>query len=366
MTRGLARISSGVPSAMRSPWSSTVIRSLMPMTTRMSCSMSRIGEPELGAQPADEARHLLGLVGVHARRGLVQQQQHRLAGQRAGDLQPALVAVGQVAWRRRSSPAGEADERQELARAHPGGLLLARPPRRRDRRRRSGCCLSLMCMPDEHVLERGHVLEQTDVLEGSSDARLDHVVRTRAPEHTQPMRAGASYQGGRTMPISRLTIRTRRARWWRPGAASRHSSGAGRSAAASSTRSAMTAGRNQTNGSIHARSGRATIRRPRNSISPVGRVEDARDDVEERGLARAVRPDEADDRARGMTRSALVDGDQATEALGDGSACSRTGAASPEACWRSRRRHGRLMPRHRGPAGPRVRTLDVGSSRLVP
>ena len=37
------------------------------------------------------------LDGVHARRRLVEQQQLRLAGQRARDLQPPLVAVGQVA-----------------------------------------------------------------------------------------------------------------------------------------------------------------------------------------------------------------------------------------------------------------------------
>ena len=42
---GFARTSAGVPSAMTSPWSSTVTRSLMPMTTRMSCSMSSTVRP---------------------------------------------------------------------------------------------------------------------------------------------------------------------------------------------------------------------------------------------------------------------------------------------------------------------------------
>ena len=42
MTRGSARTTSGRPSAIFSPWSSTVIHSDTPMTTFMSCSMSRI------------------------------------------------------------------------------------------------------------------------------------------------------------------------------------------------------------------------------------------------------------------------------------------------------------------------------------
>ena len=45
----------------------------------------------------DELAQLLSLLRVHARGGLVQQQQLRLRGQRAGYLQPALYAVGQAA-----------------------------------------------------------------------------------------------------------------------------------------------------------------------------------------------------------------------------------------------------------------------------
>ena len=89
----------------------------------------------------------------------------------------------------------------------------------------------------------------------------------RALLKTPRRRSSRSYQGGRTMPMSRLTIRTASAAvddeqlhvgvlWGQdPCNGSR-------------TRSAMTAGTNQTNGSIHARSARATIRRPRNVISP--------------------------------------------------------------------------------------------------
>ena len=45
MTRSLERTSSGRPSAIFSPWSSTVMRSETPMTTFMSCSMSRMVSP---------------------------------------------------------------------------------------------------------------------------------------------------------------------------------------------------------------------------------------------------------------------------------------------------------------------------------
>src|SRR3990170_4320945 len=45
ITFGSRRTSSGVPSEIRSPWSRTRTWSLMPMTTRMSCSMRRIVRP---------------------------------------------------------------------------------------------------------------------------------------------------------------------------------------------------------------------------------------------------------------------------------------------------------------------------------
>ena len=45
MTRGSARTVLGSPSAIFSPWSSTVMYSDTPMITCMSCSMSRIARP---------------------------------------------------------------------------------------------------------------------------------------------------------------------------------------------------------------------------------------------------------------------------------------------------------------------------------
>ena len=102
-----------MPSAIFSPWSSTVTRSLMPITTFMSCSMSRTVRPSSVAQLADEVGQLAGLLGVHAGGRLVEQQQLRLGGQGAGDLEAALVAVRQVAGERLRAPV-EADELEQL------------------------------------------------------------------------------------------------------------------------------------------------------------------------------------------------------------------------------------------------------------
>ena len=53
-------------------------------------------EAALVAQAAHELRRSGRLLRVHPRRGLVEQEQLGVGGQRAGDLEPALVAVGEV------------------------------------------------------------------------------------------------------------------------------------------------------------------------------------------------------------------------------------------------------------------------------
>ena len=84
----------GVPSAIFSPWSSTVTRSEMPMTTLMSCSISRMVSPRSSRRRPHEPRQRAGLLRVHPGGRLVEQQQLGLGRQRARDLQPALIAVG--------------------------------------------------------------------------------------------------------------------------------------------------------------------------------------------------------------------------------------------------------------------------------
>ena len=52
MTRGSLRTSSGVPSEIFRPGSMTVTRSLMPMTSFMSCSIRSTVSSEVAPQPA--------------------------------------------------------------------------------------------------------------------------------------------------------------------------------------------------------------------------------------------------------------------------------------------------------------------------
>ena len=89
--------------------------------------------PELG----DELGERRGLLRVHARGGLVEQEQLRLGRERAGDLEPALVAVGQVPRElRRRGPRGP---RSAGARSPGRGTPSPRAGRGGSRRWSRGC-----------------------------------------------------------------------------------------------------------------------------------------------------------------------------------------------------------------------------------
>ena len=83
------------------------------MTTFMSCSMSRIVMPSSSRMRRKRLQGVLALGRVHARRGLVEEEELGLGGQGAGDLHPALGAVGQAA-RQLVADALEADVLHEL------------------------------------------------------------------------------------------------------------------------------------------------------------------------------------------------------------------------------------------------------------
>ena len=91
---------------------------------RMSCSMTTTARP-LVADLEDQLLGLPGLLRVHAGGRLVEQEQLRVGGQRPGDLQPPLVAVGQVAGEVLGR-AGQPDEVEQLLGPCPGRRLLAR------------------------------------------------------------------------------------------------------------------------------------------------------------------------------------------------------------------------------------------------
>ena len=268
-------------------------------------------QAELRSEPADQARQLQCLPRVHSGRRLVEEEQERLGAERAGDLEAALVTVWQV-LRQLVVATLQPDEGQQLPGLDPGGLLLTPVARGRE----DGvdpARTELRVHPHENVLHRRHVLEQTDVLEGPAEAVDDHVVRPGALEDPEP---------------DEETLIPRR-----PGHADEEDDHQredrerepddDRAVTPALDAEADRQQRHQERGQD-----------PHDGLEPAsyrsgddasagkvdltgGRVVDPGDDVEERRLARAVRPDEADDRLLGDRELDVVDRDEAAESLRD-------------------------------------------------
>ena len=147
--------------------------------------MSRIVRPSSVRMPPEQRGHLGRLHRVHAGRRLVEQEQLGLAGEGARDLQPALVAVGQVASRL-VLEALEPHEGEPPSGLRLGFLLLA-PVARQPQGGVEGRRVEPRVHADHHVLERGHGLKEPDVLERSAQAGDDHVVGAGALEDPQPV-----------------------------------------------------------------------------------------------------------------------------------------------------------------------------------
>ena len=105
--------------------------------------------------------------------------QLRLGRERAGHLEPALVAVGEVPRALFPLASLKAAEREQLAGALCGLALLPLDAGRAQNALDDPALESRM-HPDHHVLARGHVLEQADVLERPADAPLGDRVRRLA------------------------------------------------------------------------------------------------------------------------------------------------------------------------------------------
>ena len=232
--------------------------SLTPMTTRMSCSISRIGMPSSSRMLQIRVRHLRGLVRVHARRRLVEQQQRGLDSRGRGRSPGAAGRRRAGSWppcrRWPASPTSAAA--RPLARATCFLLRGCGPVLRK-----ASMSVGLMreCMPDQHVLEGRHVREQADVLECAADARRDHLVGSCAAEDAEPESAARKYQRGRTIATSSDTISE----------CDRHHADDARSGPSPIDQSRRVTpgcqterrtGTNQTNGSAHARTGLPIIR----------------------------------------------------------------------------------------------------------
>ena len=146
----------------------------------MSCSMSSTVTPALVAQPAHELREAVALLRVHAGGRLVEQEQRRLAS--PARARPRAGAGRRTAGcaRRCTRGAAEPDELQQR-----GGAARAPPSPRAAGRACAAACASspplrCWCMPTMHVLLRGHVAEQADVLERARHAELCDAVRRQA------------------------------------------------------------------------------------------------------------------------------------------------------------------------------------------
>ena len=169
MTRGSDCTSAGVPSTSFSPWTRHGTRSQRLKMNRMSCSITTTARPvsrilKISSSACRVSCGFMPAVGSSSRSS-------RVGGQGAGDLEPALVAVGQVPGEVLGRPC-----RARRSRAAPGPLpgrrLLAaelRPAQDRGERARLGPAVAA----DQDVLQRRHVGEQPDVLERPGDARLD-------------------------------------------------------------------------------------------------------------------------------------------------------------------------------------------------
>ena len=122
-----------------------------------------------GGDLGDQVVDLLGLDGVAAGGGLVEEEDAGLERQRAGDLEPLQRAVGERA-RLLLGGVAEADAVEERARA----LGRGRAARRRDRGEVEEVgeerALLLQVEAGDGVLEHRHRLEDLQVLEGAAEA----------------------------------------------------------------------------------------------------------------------------------------------------------------------------------------------------
>src|SRR5882724_11444081 len=133
----------------------------------------RDGGAELVVHVEDEARHVLLLLDVHARHGLVQEEQMRLGGKGPCQLHPLLQPVGQAACRRLAN--GLYLEKVDDALHGRPVLELLAPRRSPVHRVEEEVPTHLEQAPRHNVVEDAHALEKSHVLEGARDAEGGHV-----------------------------------------------------------------------------------------------------------------------------------------------------------------------------------------------
>ena len=202
MTRGSRWISAGRPSAIFSPKSSTAMRSQTFITRPMSCSMSTMVRPVSRIWRTSSIERLL-LGRVHARGGLVEQQ-HAAARSPSPGRSRAGAGRRRAGCGRTSLAPGDRCRRTRAAAAPPRARRAPPADGGASRRARPG---TLVRVPgvgaDHHVLERGHVREQPDVLERAGDPGLGDLVRALARPGLRPP-APHPRRWARNTPVTQL------------------------------------------------------------------------------------------------------------------------------------------------------------------
>ena len=167
MTSALRATSAGGPSAMCCPKLRTVIVSLTDITRFMSCSISSSVVPcsRMRAQQRDQR---VGFGRVHPGGRLVEQQQARFTRQRAGDLDPALVAVGQAARRCPAAASSPTKRSSACARSRVSRSSRAVAPPGSSAPMKAGARAHVAA--DHDVLDHAQLAEQPDVLKRPGDA----------------------------------------------------------------------------------------------------------------------------------------------------------------------------------------------------
>ena len=125
------------------------------------------GDLEGVADLYDILHELGGLGGVHAGRGLIQEQQGGIGGQGADDLQAALGAVGETA-RLGAGQILHVENGQQFQCTLMGNPLLLPVPGQTEHPL-EGAIFDVIVEADLHIVLHAEVGEQPDVLEGTGD-----------------------------------------------------------------------------------------------------------------------------------------------------------------------------------------------------
>jgi hypothetical protein len=149
---------------------------------------------EIVSNLVDEPGHLASLIRVHACGRLVEQKQVRVAGQGPRDFQAPLVAIGEI-LRRVLALAAKTDVGHELTSARPCRSLFALD-RREFQERTEWTRVQARMHADQHVLQRGHICEKSNVLECSRNTLAGDLIRTQA----------GTLENTRVGPLDRFTL----------------------------------------------------------------------------------------------------------------------------------------------------------------